>query len=301
MAGFDPTQVPTSPVEIDWSHPLAEGLVCCVIPGVSLVDLAGSTIFNPGTNPTIGGAPRGPSLYYSATTQTAPYAPVTQKLQLQTVSLVWRGALIGGVASNFGLLGSATGNPGSAPAAPYNPWEVYSSTYSGGIETFGVIAAANGAYGGATFNYPEPLGTAVSVLCAFDMTGTNSVTAYANGTQQSLTYSNPIPSGTYTYTGSEIIYVGGDWREAGAATEQGLIYNRLLGAREAAWLTAEPFAMLRPVRRRTYFVPASSGATFSASIRAPRAFASVQFSAGESQTVAAAAKPARASIAAVVF
>lgn len=36
--------------------------------------------------------------------------------------------------------------------------------------------------------------------------------------------------------------------------------------------------------------------TFSASIRAPRAFASVQFSAGESQTVAVTAKPARAAI-----
>ena len=270
MAGFDPTQVPTFPVEIDWSHPLADGLVCCVIPGVSLRDLAGSTLFNPGTNPTIGGAPRGPSLYYNATTQTAPYAPVTQKLQLQTVSLVWRGAFVGGVTSNFGLLGSATGNPGGVPPAPYNPWEIFSSTYSGGVETFGVIAATNGTnYGNATFNYDLPLGTDISILSAFNITGSNSITAYANGVEQSLTYGSALPGGTYSYTGSEIIYIGGDWREAGAATEQGLIYNRLLGAREGAWLTAEPFAMLRPVRRRTYFVPARTDVTvFGASAKA---------------------------------
>ena len=31
---FDPTQVPTSPVEIDWSHPLAEGLQGFWLPGL---------------------------------------------------------------------------------------------------------------------------------------------------------------------------------------------------------------------------------------------------------------------------
>ena len=72
---FDPTQVPTSPVEIDWSHPLAEGLQGFWLPGLpppkdltgrypsrGLMTIAGATYY-----PQIGGTPIGPA-YYSPST-----------------------------------------------------------------------------------------------------------------------------------------------------------------------------------------------------------------------------------------
>lgn len=259
MRGINPTQVPTVPVEINWGHPLAEGLVFCVIPGIALIDLAGSSVFNPGTSQTIGASDSGPGLYFPSTTQTAPYAPVTPKLQLSTVSLVWRGTILAYLASNFGLLGAATGNPGGVPSAPYNPWEVYYNTGASGVVTFSIIAANTSSDGTANFNFDLSIGQEVSLAASFDMNATaNSYAAYANGIAQTLSSSSLPSSGTYSWTGSEIIYVGGDWREAAASTSQGLIYNRIINGVDAAWLQAEPFAMLKPIIRRKYYLPQST-------------------------------------------
>ena len=72
---FDPTQVPTFPVEIDWSHPLASGLQGFWLPGLpppqdltgrypsqGLMTISGATYY-----PQIGGTPIGPA-YYSPST-----------------------------------------------------------------------------------------------------------------------------------------------------------------------------------------------------------------------------------------
>ena len=72
---FDPTQVPTFPVEIDWSHPLANGVQGFWLPGLpppqdltgrypsqGLMTIAGATYY-----PQIGGTPIGPA-YYSPST-----------------------------------------------------------------------------------------------------------------------------------------------------------------------------------------------------------------------------------------
>ena len=286
MAGFDPTQVPTAPVEVDWSHPLAANLACLFIPGYSLHDLAQTGLSLAwGSAGAIGATSRGPSAWNNSTSISSD--------ALATPQAGIPASIVGGneftVVASTHIFGAPAANAvffsvnySSSGSAPYVVWDL--GTNSSQCYSFFIN-------NGGTFNGNSQSTTLPSIGPAF-LVGTCQIGGNTNlYLNNSLLLSEPASSPSPTSTSTSNITLGSG---SNSAIEFGSFYNSILTAQITAWLTAEPFAMLRPIRRRTYFVPAS--ATFSASIRAPRAFASVQFSASESQTVAVTAKPARAAI-----
>ncbi len=73
---------------------------------------------------------------------------------------------------------------------------------------------------------------------------------------------SPTWSGTDTFTDAVETRIGGDAADSGAKWKGsiGLLstWTRMLSRAEAKWFAAEPYAMLRPIVRRRYFVPAGA-------------------------------------------
>ena len=282
MAGFDPTQVPTSPVEIDWSHPLAQGLHTLVIPGTGIPGSLVSGIASVLSGCTLGGTNRGPAVIIPVVSG-SPSITLPDFAPLTTTSM----------SVNVGFSNLSTNTD-------------YNDLISITTATSLIVAE---------FEQPGTAGLAIYLISGSGYPSVNSSAAFPNmnfhvgsivfdlAANLSAVYTDGVVTASGAQTVGEGVTglqignrLGSANRSLAASYLFWSAYTVAQTAQQMQWLKAEPFAMLRPVRRRTYFVAGSSGATFSASIRAPRAFASVQFSAGESQTVAVTAKPARAAI-----
>jgi hypothetical protein len=127
---------------------------------------------------------------------------------------------------------------------------IYLIRLSGGVFEFGV-----GLYTAITWN-PSPAAGALYHMVGTRVFSSGAHVFYGNGVLQSTgsSYSgNNLESGTQTY------WIGSDPLGGGAECLDGWLlnlslYNRTLTAGDALWLYAEPYAMLRPIIRRRYFV-----------------------------------------------
>lgn len=246
---LNPTQVPTVPVEIDWGHPLALGLVFCAPLGGNTGELVGLS----GTAPipadgAIAGAPQGPCLLLN--TDVLQYSPtnlpsVFTSSSSPNATLAFWGVAPPVTAGNYVQqalsVGTTTyancsvamnyGNNG--PASVF--WPSAGATNRGGsVGTFGV-ASGEVFHAGATFDS--------AALAA---------AAFLNGQ----------PCGTATLTGYQsspsdvILNIG--YPPSPAKLWGATVHARVLSQSEIAFLFAEPFSMLRPIVRRAWFVPAST-------------------------------------------
>ena len=239
MAGFDPTQVPTFPVEIDWSHPLADGLLSLFIPGNGMVDLVTGLPWTPQDNPQLGGCMYGPGLYLpangSGVTQPSYNSPVLQAWQQPlNIGLFAVGYFEGIGESNYPTIITVNG-VGASLATTGSPVDFTMGTLSGN---------------GISISQSSPIATAMVGTTGPGGSGFT-VAGVGSGGQY---------GGTPTYSSTTTVNLGGGNASNGAVLVAGGFFNATNSplAFAADWLRVEPFAMLRPVRRRTYFVPASA-------------------------------------------
>jgi len=122
---IDPRTVPTVPVEVDWTHPLADGLVALWVPGGTqgLQDLCGNADLVPAGG-TISTGPYGPQLTCNGTI-TAPYAALSAPLQVQQGTMFWAGEFTATPTGDVNIIGAAWSNPGGTPSYPYTTVQLY--------------------------------------------------------------------------------------------------------------------------------------------------------------------------------
>ena len=275
MRGINPTQVPTIPVEVDREHPLAQGIRGFWLPGLpppsdltgrypsrGLMTIAGATYY-----PQIGGTPIGPA-YYSPSTN-APCAWVVND-----------GPIIGG-RPQFSILAIvqttfSTINPGLdiyAERAPSgNDIVQLTLSYGGSVgvnNSLGLVLRDDPgnliSIMGDTVINDGKLHYVGATLSIDESTSVGDWQLFIDGSL------NASGSGTLTtaFTNSGLLSsISGDTQATTAigqpAAFEGYIpavgvYDGVLPPSAFALWRSEPFAMLRPIRRRTYFVPASSG------------------------------------------
>ena len=238
---------PYGSVEIDWGHPLAQ----CLVGSWLMNEGAGATLYDvrgviPGTFEATGQPAwiadvLGSGLTFNGSTAAVDLGnpPALQMTDVLTIHT----AFIPGVGV---LVGKDTDTPSNNRA--------YTLDISGGnLRTY---------YGGVVFaNLAVTAGRLYHAVCVYNAPDSGSVAAYLDTGASASASGGPgaIPSsasnvhigrreyvGNFDYFTGKIFYVN--------------IFHRALTAAEAATLLAEPYAFLRPVIRRRYFVPQSGAA-----------------------------------------
>jgi hypothetical protein len=273
----NPLQVPTQPVEVDWSHPLASGLWGAYIPGgvQPLTNLASGTPLILSTAGSIVQTSRGPASTSQFEDFYNPPAIFGDGAAGFEASIFWLGSLINStnaVTFSQGLYS----NPNATPYATY------------GIGANATTPTVLGQWN-AQGNYNNPSTSGALALGDQSVGATfvaNATTTYNNGA--AALGGLPGGFGSVNYTATSYFAIGSG--NASGATSLVLNYLRPLTAQDHEWLNAEPFAMLRLVRRRTYFVPASSGASLSAAGRVAPFSGAIGLRFGASASIQAASK-----------
>jgi len=251
-----PLQVPVGPVEIDWTHPLARGLIACYVPGsrsfLSDITGIGPTLNLVGAS-SLAPCSEGIGLASVAAGEMATAVVGYPYTSLTAASLYWRGqsvgSYIGGVnPSPFVALDTTSG------ASPYGAFAI--ALFSNYFQLYWNVAdTSNSIVNGVSFTE----GQTASFAGTFQPGG-NAI-SYVDGSEINST---PFGASPPSFSGSYSIDIGSPsgttGRSLNAITEIALIYSRVLSPFEVAQLSATPFAMLRPK-----FVPrratSSSGPT----------------------------------------
>ena len=268
---FDPTQVPTFPVEIDQSHPLAQGLRGFWLPGLppprdltgrypsqGLMTIAGVTYY-----PQIGGTAIGPA-YYSPS-DNSPCAWVVNN-----------GPILGGLPS-FSILAicQTTVNSNSVGLDMYSERALsgndliqftLSYNYNVGVSYGAGIAyrddsgnltyvSSNNAINDGKLHY---IGATISVD---DSSSSVTWQIYVDG----LLDGSGSTTGTTSFTNSGILSsISGDTQATTAAGYNAAfegyipavgVYAGILPPETFAQWKTEPFSMLKPIIRKKYYFP----------------------------------------------
>jgi hypothetical protein len=252
-----PPLAPAYPVEVDWSHPLSRGLTSLYVPAVSggyirnlagaggdLTSTTGSPVIGIGAYGPEGRGSDGNGWYGNST-------PAMRAFTTQASVYCFFGNWISGQHYPqepvlFGL------NYGGG-----DPYQAISFTSSSTSGKFGNIQLCWNYNGTGTFSTLDSTVNTQSVGSYWNALGTvqtgGNAIIYVNGAQN---VSASAGSGTIAIAStSQVAFasdIGAPAYSLGAAIVAAGTWNRALSAQEAAWLNAEPFAMLRPVTRRTW-------------------------------------------------
>jgi hypothetical protein len=233
---WSPTQVPNFPVEVDTTHPLAQGLIALFIPGHNLLDLTqtNSSLTAAGT---FAASWRGQAIAINGSTS-MDIATVAPALQIQAGTLSYFGQLLSQPANDVALFTVNLSN---------NPYVAYAVTYLTS-QTEVAMVYNTGVYEGVDIGAYNSFQS--SVIAVFSA-GTSSMIGYLDGAQA---VSSALTPGAIGYSPGPIsINLGGDARAVNSLTIAGMIHNQELIPNDVEWLNAEPFIMLRPLVRRQYY------------------------------------------------
>ena len=235
--------VPTWPVELDRSHPLAQGLVFASVPGNTLANLAGPGNLSYTSGAGIKSGILNSGFYVPQTTDYGqyPYYPQTDNIANITMFALVSAASWATSSTNLNFIRKLqpTGSNYGYQLFAELPNNRFVAHYinSGGVQA--TVASTAGV----------PVNVPVSFCASLSPTAGK---LYIKGALAGTS----VLSGFPPNSGSQPIYIGG---YAGIAYGLGgiqycaYIYNIAQSANNAAWLNAEPFAMLRPVIRRGYY------------------------------------------------
>ena len=246
-------QTPRGPVKIDWSHPLARGLIGAWLPGVSDgLDLTGNCNLTQTTNksgPTVSqeGAAGGLVPASASSPIWSALAPPRYKTW-STLSMYYRG--------DRNTLGSTAGSDPYLIYLSYDnglisPYAIAGIGKVSGLNDLSTIAAewnttAAGLNTGTPANF-EQAGT-VSALATFGNTNGN-VVLYKNGAQVS---SDAWGTFTYSTSANALMCING-WQGSGRTSPTlcyiACVWDRELTAAEAAQLNSDPYCFLIPAER----------------------------------------------------
>ncbi len=289
---FDPTQVPTFPVEIGGELPAST----VYVPGISLRDLGG--VFPPlvaRSLATIAGSSYGPALTSNSTgNDNSTGAAVVTGNYLgnigQEVTIFWAGdqnSTPGNTAGSdiFGIGYDSTSN------APYHAFALAMDN----AFNIQAICGIGSNYYAFTSSVVWAAARRQTWVGTVQMGG--NINLYQNGVLIGTT--TGVPSGTFATSTTSALRLG-NYSEGGYSNANNAVAgfsNGIWTPAQVAQFAAEPFAMLRPVRRRTYFVPASSGASLSVAGRVAPFSGAIGLRFGASASIQAAAAPASGAIA----
>ncbi len=243
---FDPTQVPTFPVEIDYAHPLAQGLGGLYIPALGGCDIvgAGPPLTYPGgiAGGTFGPGAGSTTSDYASSIEPAPVSWLTaSEVTLVAICTMGSTAALNNAAF-FEISYDSSG------AAPYLVWGLNTNN----VADFAVYLNNVGAFNnGNQSTTPPPINSSF-VAAGTIVIGGNSI-AYLNGNS---IYTAPASTPGPNYTSTSYINFNVNTK---AVMHAGSIYLRALAPELIAWLSAEPFAMLRR-RKLVRYYAAPTGA-----------------------------------------
>ena len=258
---WSPNRAPNVPIEIDWSHPLARGLIACYIPGVSLSDLTGN---NPDLTLTTNGyrapSPLGVgvrSFGANSGAYTTPACPnLRRDVHMACVSIQWQDNAGSGYSNcPFGQMSNVNPFDGLSYEPTLSQISVSTPTGYGTVNTY-------------TVNQAIPLGYACLVAAWRGTGGGDGAAIYVNGkVVGSVTSAVWTAGSSFRPQDQAQITMGTNpgntaTRDAGSINVAGYYYDTgasIMRADTVAWLNAEPFAMLRPVARRVYKTPSAGG------------------------------------------
>lgn len=252
---LNPRQCPTVPVEVDPSHPLALGLIGCFVASQGPRDLCGNspivTTLSGGTPPLIATS-AGPA-WQQTTGAQALYAPAAPIFKAgQTFTVFWSGVCLGSAVGPFDSLAAGIDYADATEVSPYISYGLDSSN--------SMLARTPASAVGPSMSVGDDF-NAAAILSTFNAAFTNGVpTVYANGTNTTA----------ITFSAVATLCIGGyrgdTTRSPNLATRCAYFFNQDFGSTngqsnlpQMAWLSAEPFAMLRPVVRRSYYKVAAGG------------------------------------------
>ena len=241
---------PYGAAEIDWGHPLAQGLI-------------GAWILNEG-----GGPPVDSVVGYRATSLGTgnSWAPL-------------------GAGGSFVIAHGGVASVNTPHSAQYNPTTQATLAMGCTLDTHGGGMMCHGDYDALT-----------GVILEQSIAADRAPSFYINGSLQVSATDVSLPyevghvrhvAATYNGAGNSIIYIDGAANNSAASTQSSItaatgvmclggvdpsrtrymdgtlihafFYRVALAAGLALWLATEPYAMLRPIVRRRYFVPAAAG------------------------------------------
>jgi hypothetical protein len=241
--------------QIDWSHPLAEGLAACWLlneqGGNQAFDLVGRLGIPLTGGATFGSASASNKTGYGLVmTGASALASATLPASLQlngAISIVSKNVLISTPASYAGIFGAIIStSPNTCYFIQFNSTTgipVAATNQAGSqISAIGVSVASGRFQVAATFPVYAPT--------------TRSMFYYYNG-QYEATQS--VPGSPIAYTPSPTVTFG--QANSGIICEFGLIYNTVLSPTSIAWLYEEPYAYIQsPISSRYFFLPAGTNA-----------------------------------------
>ena len=254
--GFDPRFVPTAPVELGGELPAST----VYVPGISLRDLGG--VFPPlvaRSLATIAGSSYGPALTSNSTgNDNSTGAAVVTGSYLgnigQEVTIFWAGDQNSTPANTAGSGIFGIGY-NSASAAPY---------YAFGLaldNAFNIAAICGIGSNYYQFNSSVVWAAARRQTWVGTIQMGGDINLYQNGVLIGTT--TGVPTGTFATSTASALRLGnyslGGYSNANNAVAG--FFNGIWTPAQVAQFNAQPFSMLRPVRRRTYFVPASAPAS----------------------------------------
>ena len=285
-----PGRVPTQPVEIDWSHPLANGLIACYVPGGArgAVDLTGiGPLVAIRSGSSIAPSSYGAALGSFATSPGAFTGTIPSAWKLTTGGTIFSAIeLTGTPVASSTIFGLAYNSAGTSPFNDY-------------VLSFNGSAQPNFSYNhGGTFASVQSTGASLgvgrhTVAGSFVVALGGAIAIYQDGAvvKTGTWAAAPPPS----YTGGGYLQIAGDnsvtSRIINGSTAISLIYNRPLSAAEVAALDRDPFCMLRPIRSGRVRPSSGSSVTVTPGLglvtvtgRAPTASAGATVAAGLGRT-----------------
>lgn len=242
----DPRVVPTEPVEIDWTHPLAAGLVHLIVPGgarflddlsdtLAPMTLLGGSIWpsNLGSQIYVSNGSHGADVFVGTA------LPITTQGTFYTrgqfISSFYAGTQLYGVQDSTG----------------YNYWFGWGTNTTQGSAYVNISGTS---YGGPAVNFSANSPFSYGGTFASGSNLTQYVSGAAAGSVTIGAGNLDLSANTYVVLNS-VLYNTSPYIEAIQALCA--LWRRALSADEMAWLDAEPFAMLRPKMRRRYFTVSS--------------------------------------------
>jgi hypothetical protein len=240
--------VPIGRLAIDWSHPLANGLLACYVPGA----MGGINIANPGNGdiardtaaaPFNGVGVEGAGLTTTvANSGMFAFAPVSFK-GLGAYSLYYRAFVLGNSSASCSLLGMSYDNAGGSP----------------------YVLVEIGAAGGGTTAAPLSLGWNVAGTLVSDLaiipaftantiasvgatfTNNGNVVGYSGGVNRgAAAWGSGLPASALTSQIEFNTYGGAATRFSNTTAFIGCIWSRALSDSEMAQLDADPYGFLIP-------------------------------------------------------
>jgi hypothetical protein len=259
---FTSQRVPLGRVMVNWSHPLANGLLAMFIPGSPTMGFSDITGNTPALVPVVSGStvigqsPIGPSLKSSVLSSglisPSGLSPVLQVTA--TVSLFWKGQQLAGSSGDCAGFGVKANNAAGQQQSYL--------LYQDGTTFTGLFTHGDGQLC-QTSNSTFPTGMwSQGGTIAAGVTGGGIL--YQNGAHVS-NVAGAVSATPFSYTGTAVLCVGADsvsgvssgWNVSVCA-----IWGRVLSPSEMAWVDARPFSMLVPATPRVFHTPPAGASAY---------------------------------------